>query len=122
MKSFVAGENLSASKYLIVQIDDAGKAVLATAASTGLLGVLVDGGSGSGDPVSVRSLGDGPGKLKLGTGGVTLSASVPIYLTAEAGGTAIATTTQHDLVIGYALENGDAGDIVHYEPCFFKHP
>jgi hypothetical protein len=122
MKSSVsAAGDLSAKKYFIAQNDANGKLVLADAATKGLVGVIEDGGSAAGDPVSVRGPSDGPGSVKLG-GTITLSATLPIYLTTDASGNAIATTTGGNVVIGYALEGGSSGDIVKYQPCFFKHP
>lgn len=108
--------DLSAKKYYIAMNDADGLAALADAATKGLLGVIGDGGKVSGDEVSIWGPEDAnEAKVILG-GTIALSASLPIYLTADSAGKAVATTTSGDIVIGTARDEGVAGDVKRFFP------
>ena len=112
--------DLSAKKYFIAMNDANGKAVLADAATKGLLGVIKDGGRSSGDDVSIY----GPDEIAevIAGGAITLSATLPIYVTSDAAGKAVATTTAGNIVIGIALTTAATDDKVQILPTYFRHP
>ncbi len=58
------------------------------------------------------------GTVKVLLGGTV---TVGAYVTADSAGLGIATTTGGDMVIGMALEAGDAGDIVEVALNFFRY-
>jgi hypothetical protein len=61
---------------------------------------------------------DGPGTFLIAAGGTI---SVGDYLTANASGQAVATTTGGDQVVGMALEAGVTGQFVEFLPYKFKY-
>jgi surface antigen len=97
--------------FLIVRFSDAAnssKVGPASAASQALVGTTGKvGASAAGVMVDV---------VRSGLGGVTLGGSVQAgdWLTSNADGKAIATTTAGDNVIGRAEQPGVAGDIIDY--------
>jgi hypothetical protein len=105
--SYIAGADLSAKQYRFVkQGTDRNEVVLATAATDKIIGVLQN------DPVenegaNVRLL-NGGGSTKLVAGG---SITKGAYLTTDANGAAVATTTAGQVICGQAHEDADAGDI-----------
>ncbi len=104
-KTFNAGEDLSSSKYLIVQLDASGNAEIGEGATDLLIGVLQNKPA-SGKPALVRF---------LGTTKVVASAAIAIgaRVTSTSAGKAVTTTTDKDVVVGRALEAASAdGDII----------
>ena len=105
-RSMEFAEDVS-TQYLIAKnasgVNEAG--IADTAASDVIIGVFQNTGS-DGAACSVAMV--GVSKVKLGTGGASKNA----FLTCEAGGKAVATTTLDDYVLGIALEAGDADDII----------
>lgn len=101
--SLVSAADLSSSERLIVAIDSSGKAALATAATDQIIGVLVEGGTASGDTVAVQDYGTAWVKL----GGTVGEGD---WLTANSASKAVATTTAADSVLGMALTAGVAND------------
>lgn len=110
VKSKLAGADLSAKQYFIVKQDTADDTVvLASAASDFLLGVLQNAPKqGELASVAVRS---GQGTFKVVCGGsVTRGAK----LTSDSNGKAVVTTNAGDHIIGYALQAGDASDVIEF--------
>ena len=114
------GADLSAKEGYIVKLTTAATVegvarkavVLASAATDKLLGTIALGAV-AGDVVEIIPRNSHQtGKVVLGTGGATLGA----YLTADANGAAVATTTSGDVLLGMALEAGSAGDLIEYMP------
>lgn len=104
VKSFIPGAAIGGNR--IVKFDAAdGTVILATAATEGFVGIADDNGAAATDD-TVDVVMEGIAEVKLG-GTVTRGA----WLTSDANGAAIATTTAGNEVIGRALESGVSGDI-----------
>jgi hypothetical protein len=100
----IAGADLSAKQFYIVKPDStAEQVVLAAAATNKLLGVLQNTPK-SGEAANVRIL--GTSKVIAG-GSVTDGA----WVTSDASGKGVATTTDKDVVVGMAMEAASSGDI-----------
>src|SRR5438128_1722479 len=124
-----AGADLHASAHLIVKLDSTGKAVLATAATDDIVGVLEEvqqassGVSTAGGSVSIAHIsGSGTGEVIAGA-----SISKGAYLTTNGSGQAI-TATQTTAgsqptvrVFGRARYAANSGDLVEYEKVFFLY-
>lgn len=95
-QTFEAGADLSSGRYLICQQEADGDVILATAATQNLVGVLLNKPAAENRAAVVRML--GPVKC-------IASASIDEgdAITATTGGKAVATTTDTQIVIGYAL-------------------
>ena len=109
-KSFVCGSvDLDTKQYYLVKQHTDGTIILAAAATDKIVGVLQNKPK-IGEPALVRW--GGTSKVKLG-GTVTVGA----WLTATTDGTAIATTTDKDVVIGKLLAgaSGASGDILEVQ-------
>lgn len=100
--TLTSAADLSGKEGYGYQVDASGKAVLAGAGAVN--GVIRDGGTASGDPVSVVPGGCGA-RMRVLLGG---NVDEDDYLTTDAAGKFIATTTSTDEVIGRALHNGAA--------------
>lgn len=111
-----AGADLSAKRYYIVKTDANGKVVLASAATDKLIGVL-DNTPEANDTADVV-LRNGQGTFKVIAGGTI---SKDAYLTTDASGKAVATTTSGNHVFGQAVRAAVAGDIVEYFKKDFIH-
>lgn len=109
--------DLSAKKGYVVKLDSTGKAVLSSAATDKHLGLLADGGRVSGDNVEVVLI-NGTGTYKGVTGGAV---SKDDYLTADASGKLVATTTAGDRVVGRAITAAGSGSVVEYLKQDFKY-
>jgi len=108
---FSAAADYSAKQYFIVKQSGDATATLASAATDWLLGVIMNTPK-SGENVEVFGRqGGGTGKVVLG-GTVTRGA----FLTADAAGKAVATTTVGNEVLGRAIQAGVAGDIIEFIP------
>ena len=108
VRTFISSSDLSAKKYFFVQQDADGKATIATgtvSAGTDVLGVVLDGGAASGDPVSIVV--SGPAKVSVGTAVDEGDRLIP-----DSAGEAIKTTTAGDEIIAIAHEDGADGDII----------
>lgn len=110
--SYEAGADLTGKQYHVVKTDANGKVVLATAASDAILGVLETVGK-SGETVSVAFL-NGSGTYKVKAGGTIAKDA---YLTTNASGQAVATTTVGNRVFGRAVTSAVANDVVEYVKC-----
>ena len=102
-KSLEASEDLSAKQFFIVQLDANGKLEVAEGATDFIVGVLQNNPE-SGQMGTYRFL--GTSKVKAG-GTITVGA----FVTTDANGEAVVTTTDGDVAIGRALEAADDGDI-----------
>lgn len=115
-KTYKAAADLSSSQYHIVKQTSAGVVNLASAATDVITGVLQNKPkSGENAEVCMRN-GGGTGKVKLG-GNVAIGS----FLTADASGHAVATTTGGNEVFGRAIEAGVSGDVIEYEPCNYLY-
>lgn len=108
--SVLSAADLSAKRFYLVKTDASGNAVLAAAATDAILGVLDDGGRKSGDTVDVVAI-NGAGTFRVIAGGTITKDA---YLTSDASGKAVATTTTGNRVFGRAVRAAVAGDIVEY--------
>ena len=104
-----AGADLSTKQYYVVKTDANGKYILATAATDALRGVLVNAPK-LGETADVASI-NGSGTFKVLAGGTIAKDA---YLTTDANGKAIATTTTGNRVFGRAVAAAVSGDIVEY--------
>lgn len=103
-----AGEDLSSSKYKIVQLDASGNIEIGEGATDLIVGVLQNKPE-SGGAALYRF---------AGTTKVVASAAIAVgaWVTSTATGTAVTTTTDGDIVIGRALEAAAAaGDIIEVQ-------
>jgi hypothetical protein len=95
-QTFEAGGDLSTKRYLIMQQEADGDVAVATAATQDLVGVLLNKPAAENRAAVVRMFGP-----------VKCIASAAIdegdAITATTGGKAVATTTDTNVVIGYAL-------------------
>ena len=107
-----AGEDLSSSKYLIVQLDASGNIEIGEGGTDLLVGVLQNKPE-SGEAALYRF---------AGTTKVVASAAIAIgaLVTSASDGEAVTTTTDKDVVVGRALEAaGAAGDIIEIQLGIF---
>jgi hypothetical protein len=102
-KSLECSEDLSAKQYFIVQLDANGKLEVAEGATDFIVGVLQNTPE-SGQMATYRFL--GTSKVKAGG-----TIAVGDWVTTDASGEAVATTTDGNIVIGRALEAAADGDI-----------
>lgn len=106
-KAIVAGEDLSAKQFFIAQLSAAGLLEVGEGATDLLVGVLQDGAV-AGQAGTYRFI--GTTKVKAG-GPIGIGA----YVTSDANGKAVATTTNGAVVIGRALEAADTDDIIEIQ-------
>lgn len=106
-KAIVASEDLSAKQFFIVQLAADGTLEVGEGATDLLVGVLQEGVE-SGQMGTYRFL----GTTKVKAGG---SIAIGAYVTSDANGEAVATTTNGNVVIGRALEAADDGDIIEVQ-------
>jgi len=108
-KSKVAGEDLSAKQYFIVQLNATGGIEVAEGATDLIVGVLQNAPE-SGEMATYQYM----GTTKVKAGGVI---NVGDWVTTDSSGEAIATTTDGNIVIGRYI--GDAacadGDIIEVQ-------
>lgn len=105
-KTKLASEDLSSHQFGIVQLDASGTLEKGEGATDLLVGVLQNTPA-SGEAATYRFI--GTAKVKIGAGG---GIGVGAWVTSDTAGLGLATTTDGDIVIGRALEAGDAGDII----------
>lgn len=115
------GANLNGKENYIAKLDTNGAAILATAGTDEIVGVLSEcpQDTGTNGSCSIAHVsGDGTGKV------IVASATARnAYLTATTGGKAIGTTTPGNRVFGrlrYATLN--ANEIGEYEKMYFIYP
>lgn len=107
--SRIAAVDLTGKRYQLVKLDANEKVVLATAATDAILGVL-DNEPVAGTVADVVLLnGTGTFKVRLAA-----NTAKDAYLTSDANGKAVATTTTGDRVIGRLVRAGKAGEIAEY--------
>lgn len=108
-KSKECSEDLSSHQFGIVQLAADGTVEKGEGATDLLVGVLQNTPE-SGEQATYRFI--GTSKVKIGAGG---GIAVGAWVTSDAAGLGIATTTDADTIIGRALEAGDAGDIIEVQ-------
>jgi hypothetical protein len=118
MLSLKSGADLSAKKGFAVKLDSSGLVVLAAAATDAIIGILEDGGSASGDPVSVA----GVGEIIRASAGGTITAATHKWLTSDANGELVATTTAKDNVCAITLQTAADGDLIRVMVVNFNLP
>ncbi len=109
-RTFKSTNDLSAKQYFIVKLTS-GEVVLAAAATDVLIGVLMNKPK-AGENAEVQLI-NSQGTCKVIAGG-TISAGN--MLTADSAGKAVATTTTGNYLLGMALKDAVAGDIVEFLP------
>ena len=107
-KTKAAGEDMDTKQYHIVQMDASGDAEVGEGATDLLIGVLQNKPK-SGEGALYRF----GGTSKVVAGGVV---AIGDWVTAKSDGRALATTTDGNVVIGFALEASLAdGDIIEVQ-------
>lgn len=101
--SKIAAADLSAKKFLAAKLDSNGKVDVATANTDILIGVIEEGNLGAGSPVSVQFA----GTAKMTAGGTL---AIGDRVTATTGGKVIATTTDHQAIVGRYIGDAAAAD------------
>ena len=107
-KTLVAGEDLSAKINYIGQLDASGNLEVAEGATDLLVGVIVSNDGGSGASAVYQFT--GTAKVKLGG-----TVAIGDWVTTDANGKGVATTTDGNITIGRALEAGVDGDIIEVQ-------
>lgn len=102
--------DLSTKKGYVVKLDANRKVVLSSAATDLHIGVLADGGRVSGDNCDIVLV-NGPGTYK-GIAGGTIAKDA--WLTSDANGKLVATTTSGDRLVGRAMHSAVANQQVEY--------
>jgi hypothetical protein len=108
----VAGEDMSAKQYYIVQLDASGNIEVGEGATDLLVGVLQNKPE-AGEAALYRH----GGTTKVIAGG---NVSIGDLVTSDASGKAVATTTNKDIVIGRALASAVSGDIFEVQMGIHK--
>lgn len=113
-KSFVCGSaSLAAKQFFIVKQDTDGTMILAAASTDKIVGVLQNKPA-VGQAALVRLL----GTTKVVAGG---SIGVGAWVTSDGNGKAVATTSDHDVVLGKYLGSASAasGDVIEVQLHIF---
>lgn len=111
-----AGVDLSTKQYLVMKTDANGKYIPATAATDALSGVLVNFPK-LGETADVAMI-NGSGTFKVIAGGTIAKDA---YLTTDANGKAVSTTTAGNRVFGRAVAAASAGDLLEYRKSNEKY-
>lgn len=109
-----AGADLTSKEHFAVKFDANGDVILAAAATDKILGVLTREVGASAEPVGIAVEG-----LLKGVAGGTIAAGD--FLTSDANGKLVATTTAGDIVIGQATESAVANDVFEFITTKFKY-
>lgn len=107
IRSREAGEAMTDKENYIVQLDANGKIEVGEGATDLLVGVLQNN-PGAGDAAAYQFV--GTALVKLGG-----TVGVGAWVTSDTAGKGIATTTDKDVVIGRALQDGVDGDIIEVQ-------
>lgn len=116
MRTMVTGSvSLATKQYYIVKQHTDGTAILASAATDSIIGV-VQNKPVVGEAAVVQHM----GTTKVVAGGTI---TVGAYVTSDANGKAVATTSAGDVVFGQYLGTASAasGDIIEVQMCKFKY-
>lgn len=104
-----AAADQTGNRYKYVKLDSSGNVVLAAASTDAILGVL------DGEPLANRTadvvLLNGSGTFKVKAGGTIAKDA---YITSNASGVAVATTSSGDRVCGRAVTSAVSGDVFEY--------
>lgn len=106
-KTLEAAADLSTKQYFIVKVDTNGKLALASSALDPIVGVLQNKPI-AGEGALYRF--GGTSKVKLGG---TVAAGA--WVTTDANGEGVATTTDGNITVGMALEAGVDADIIELQ-------
>ncbi|WP_064444439.1 DUF2190 family protein [Rhodococcus sp. YH3-3] len=106
----VAGADLTGKRYHIAKLDANGEVVLAAAATDNILGVLDNEVKKGGVAEVVLANGQGTFKVKAANAVIAKDA----FITTDASGKAVATTTAGNRVIGRAVRAGVANEVIEY--------
>ena len=98
-----SSEDMSAAAGEVAKQDAGGTVSISDAATDAIIGIVIDGGNASGDPVTICIAG-----LCQAKAGADLNENE--VLTSESGGAVIDTTTLGNNTIGYAIDNAADGD------------
>ncbi len=110
-RTILAGADLSANQNYFVKKDSNGNAVLCSVLGEASEGVLYNA-PGNGEACTIAQY----GTKKVVAGGTV---AVGAWVTTDAAGKAVATTTAGHVVRGRALESAVAGDVFEIELCLF---
>lgn len=105
-----------ATRFLIMKTGaDAAHAVICTAATDQPMGICTDEADAAEDPINVAILGAGASTLKVTLGGTVVKDDL---LVADSAGKAVklSTTAGAYWSIGVALQGGDSGDVIEFDP------
>ena len=105
-RTFIAGEDLSSSKFKFVTLESDGQVDLADAAGENCMGVVINDPAAGGEATVVVS-----GKTVVTAGG-TIAAGAAIAT--DASGDAV-TAASTNIIMGYALEAGVDGQVIAVE-------
>ena len=110
-RSAVAGEDLTAKQFYIVQLDATGKIEVAEGATDLVVGVLQNAPY-TGEQATYRFI----GTTKVISAGVI---NIGAWVTTDTAGKAVATTTDGDIVIGRYIGTAAAAadDIIEVQMC-----
>jgi hypothetical protein len=113
-RSAVAGEDLTAKQFYIVQLDATGKIEVAEGATDLVVGVLQNAPD-TGEQATYRF----GGTTKVIAAGVV---AIGDLVTTDSAGKAVATTTEGDCVIGRYVGTAAsaAGDIIEVQMCVHR--
>jgi hypothetical protein len=112
-QSAPAGADLSAKQYFFVKLNSDREAILTSAATDKIAGVLSNEPEEDEDATIITA-----GTAKVSAGGTL---SIGDYVTSDSAGEAVATTTSGDVVRGIALEDAVDGDISEIDLTYFHH-
>jgi hypothetical protein len=116
-RGFIAEADLSAKQYFILKLGATANGVaLAAGATESILGILQN--KPTANQIANVRLCNSQGTSKVKAGG-TINAGD--WVTSDANGKAVATTTAGNIVIGRALEAAVDGDIIEIENAFFRY-
>ena len=106
----VAGADLSTKRYHIVKLNSDGHVVLASAATDAIIGVL-DNEPKQGEVAEVVTV-NGQGTFRVKAANATIAKDA--FITSDANGKAVATTSTGNRVIGRAVRAFAANEIGEY--------
>jgi hypothetical protein len=122
--SALAAADLHTSAHLIAKLDNTGKAVLASAATDDIVGVLDEvPQTATGSCTIAHISGNGTGEVIAGASSISKGA----FLTSDSNGKAVTATqtvggTQPSVrVFGRARVAANSGDLFEYEKLFFLY-
>ena len=110
-RTFIAGADLTSSKYCLVKLHTDGTVIVATANTDNIVGVLQNKPA-SGENALVRF----KGTSKVKTGGAI---SIGAWVSATTAGAGVAVAADRKVALGRALEAADSGDVIEVQLGIF---